>query len=230
MRGGILLAKGGVLTAKGGGIGSKKGDINSKRGGGCSSVLYIWFVFIRCMQSWKSWHYFDINFNFDSFFSFSKYIYFRSRYLINVIYHSTSHYHSNDSSKSQLISHKDDDSEINHITYLICKVSRRLILWFSSLERDQNKILFESRDNYICFVSVLFILFCFCQTWYAFASSKILITWLERSWKSCSSDNVSYSFYIMLLICILTQWPASWFTCTRCWLRTFYYAIEELRD
>jgi hypothetical protein len=123
----------------------------------------------------------------------------------HVIYHSTSHYHSDDSSESQLISNKDDDKEINHITYSICKVSRSLLLWIFSFERDQNKILFESRDIYTSFVSVLFIHFCVlstrdCDRKYC---SKILIkrhSTCRKEVEKVEFKRSMYSFYLKLLI------------------------------
>jgi hypothetical protein len=47
---------------------------------------------------------------------------------INVIHHQMSHPHQNDPPEPQLTSYEGDDSEVNHITYLICKVPRSLIL------------------------------------------------------------------------------------------------------
>jgi hypothetical protein len=78
--------------------------------------------------------------------SFIRSIFFNSRRLLrarfdenewtfkayNVIHHQMNHFYQTDS----LFSNDVDDSEINHITYSICEVSRSLNLWLSNLERD----------------------------------------------------------------------------------------------
>ncbi len=73
-------------------------------------------------------------FNFSEDFFFIHIVY-------NVIYHQTSYYHQNDSFKSQFITYDDDDSEINHIIYLICNFIRRdkKILFRNSSSQISNK-------------------------------------------------------------------------------------------
>jgi hypothetical protein len=61
-----------------------------------------------------------------------------------------------DHPKPQFIKYDDSDSEVNHVTYLLCDMSRSLILWISRFERSQNEISSKIRDENICFVSAFF--------------------------------------------------------------------------
>jgi hypothetical protein len=120
----------------------------------------------------------------------------------NVIYHSTGHDHLNGSLKPQFITYEDGDSEINHITYSICKYVEAWFYDYLAFERDQNKILLKSRDIYTCFVSVLFSCFCVLSTRDWRSQARFWshdIQFVEK--KSKSRVQISmYSFYMTLLI------------------------------